>query len=120
MYRHRELLAWQACRELIREVYRVTRSFPPHERFGLTSQIRRAAVSSASNIAEGYARAGHRETAHAVSVTLGSLAEVDTLLVVAEDAGFLPPGDAAALRPFLERAIQLSAGLLRRIRQHLT
>ncbi len=74
---HRKLLAWQACRELIREVYSVTRGFPADERFGLTAQLRRAAVAAAANIAEGYACTGLKETAHGVSIAVGSLAEVD-------------------------------------------
>ncbi len=115
--RHRSLLAWQACRELTRAVYAETRRFPPEERVGLSSQLRRAAASSASNIAEGYARTGARETAHGVSVALGSLAEVDTLLAVAADAGLLAPGPLSELEALLTRASQLTAGVLRRL-QH--
>ncbi len=101
----------------MREVCTATRGFPPEERFGLSSQLRRAAVSSASNLAEGYARTGARETAHGVSIALGSLAEVDTLLALIEDVGLLPAERVAELDTHLTRASQLTAGLLRRL-QH--
>ena len=87
MNAHRRLVAWQRSRELAREIYRATASFPPSEQFGLTSQLRRAAVSVVANISEGYARYGRAELAHALSVSLGSLAEVDTLLEIAKDLG---------------------------------
>jgi len=119
MNSHRKLLAWQACRDLIQAVYRATSTFPADERFGLTSQLRRAAVSSACNIAEGYARSGLRETAHGVSISLGSLAEVDTLFVVAEDQGYLTAAELADLDALLQRASQLSSGLLRQLRRRI-
>jgi four helix bundle protein len=118
MNSHRKLLAWQACRELIREVYRVTGSFPLEERFGLTSQLRRSAVSAASNIAEGYARSGLRETAHGLSIAVGSLAETDTLLAVAEDQEFLSPAQLDTLNRLLVRASQLTHGFLRKLRKN--
>jgi four helix bundle protein len=89
MQRHRSLIAWQRCRDLAVIVYRLTERFPPAERFGLTSQMRRAAVSSAANIAEGHARAGPAELQRFLSIALGSLAELDTLAEVATAAGIL-------------------------------
>ena len=114
---HRQLVAWQRCRALALETYRVTEGFPPSERFGLTSQLRRAAVSAAANIAEGYARYGRAELAHALSVSLGSLAEMDTLLEIANDLGYLTPegyGDLSALR---EEASRGTFGLQRKVRR---
>lgn len=116
MNTHRKLLAWQACRELIREIYRSTAGFPACERFGLTSQLRRAAVSAASNIAEGFARTGARETAHGLSVALGSLAEIDTLLAVVEDLGYVGVERIAELEALRGRASRLTFGLMRKIR----
>jgi four helix bundle protein len=119
MNSHRKLLAWQACRELIRAVYRASRTFPADERFGLTSQFRRAAVSTASNIAEGCARGTPREFAHGVRIALGSLAEVDTLLAVAEDEGYLAGKQLAEISRLRERASQLTAGLLRQLTRRI-
>lgn len=114
--KHRELQAWQVCRELAREIYRATAGFPASERFGLTSQLRRAAISPAANIAEGFARFGARETAHGVSIALGSLAELDTLLAIAGDLGYLETKTLADLDALRARASQVTFGLQRKLR----
>ena len=75
--------AWQACDELVIRVYRTTSSFPTHERYGLTSQTRRAAVSAAANIAEGSAKRGTGEFRRYLDIAIGSLSEVSYLLHVA-------------------------------------
>src|SRR3954469_8739442 len=97
MIKHRKILAWQVAMELVREVYRITASFPPHERFALTQQLRRAVVSVPSNIAEGQARFGPKEAAHGASIALGSLAEVDTLIAVANQQGYVQASDLTLL-----------------------
>jgi four helix bundle protein len=89
MQKHRNLVAWIKCMVLISIVYKATRSFPREELFALTQQLRKAAVSAAANIAEGYARYGAGELSHALSIALGSLAEVDTLIEVARNEGYL-------------------------------
>src|ERR1700741_4337662 len=116
MNTHRNLAAWQAARTLIREVYRSTSGFPAAERFGLTSQLQRAAVSVACNIAEGYAGTGPRETAHGLSMALGSLAESDTLLAVAEDLGYLSAARVAELDALRAQASRLTFSLLKKMR----
>ena len=116
MNKHRQLVAWQYCRELAREVYRVTAGFPVTERYGLSGQLRRAAVSTAANIAEGHARLGRAEFAHALSLALGSLAEVDTLLEIANDLKLLPTDDYEALVALRERASRAMFGLQRKVR----
>lgn len=105
------------CRILAREMYRATAGFPATERYGLTSQIRRAGVSPAANIAEGFARTGPRETAHALSIALGSLAEVDTLLAIAGDLGYLSAEQLEPLEALRTRASQVTFGLLRKLRR---
>lgn len=75
---HRDLIAWQKAMSLVTEVYSVTRSFPKDELYGLVSQLRRAAVSVASNLAEGYGRNSRNEFHHFVGQARGSLAEVET------------------------------------------
>jgi four helix bundle protein len=81
---HEDLQVWQSGIELAKEVYRVSRALPVDERFGLTLQMRRAAVSIPSNIAEGAARGSTAEFSRFVSVALGSLAELHTHLVLAD------------------------------------
>ena len=75
---YRDLLVWQKGIGLVKLVYQISRDFPSEERFGLTSQIRRAAVSVPSNIAEGQARFTTREFIHFISHAEGSIAQVDT------------------------------------------
>ena len=78
---------------MVVEIYRITRAFPKDELYGLTSQIRRAAVSIASNIAEGMARGSQKELAQFLAIAIGSLSEVDTQLWIAVDLGFLKESD---------------------------
>lgn len=73
---------------LVREAYRITASFPDSEKFGLTSQIRRSAISIPSNIAEGAARGGRAELIRFLTIARGSLAELDTQIWIARDLGF--------------------------------
>ncbi|MDH5607559.1 MAG: four helix bundle protein [Anaerolineae bacterium] len=80
---YRELLVWQKGIALVEKVYLLTTEFPEHEKFGLESQLRRAAVSIPSNIAEGQAREHSGEFRRFLYITLGSLAEVDTQLEIA-------------------------------------
>ena len=79
--------------DLVVDVYALTRVYPLDERFALTSQTRRAAVSIAANIAEGRARESTREYAHHVSIARGSVAELETELLLAERLRYAPPAD---------------------------
>jgi len=113
---HRKLDAWKVSRQRANAIYRATRTFPADERFGLTSQLRRAAVSAAANLAEGHARWGLKEGAHGASITRGSLAEIDTLIAIAEDQGYLKGKALAELEELRERASQVTWGLHRNLR----
>ena len=86
---YRELLVWQKARALAVQIYRATESFPRTETYGLTSQIRRAAVSVVSNIAEGQGRLTSGEFSHFLGQARGSLLEVDAQLAIAMDLNFI-------------------------------
>ena len=86
----RNLVVWQKAIALVTEIYRSTQSFPSDERFGLTAQIRRAAVSVPSNIAEGQGRISRGEFRQFLGHAKGSLCEVETQLVIANNLGYLP------------------------------
>lgn len=86
----RDLRVWQEGIRLVTECYRVTKSFPADERFGLVNQMRRAAVSIPANIAEGWARKSTKEYLHFLSIAIGSLAELETHFEIATTLGFLP------------------------------
>jgi four helix bundle protein len=91
---YRDLLIWQKGMALAKQVYAMTRAFPGDERFGLTAQMRRAAVSVPSNIAEGQARRGRKEFVQFLSHAEGSLAELDTQLMLGVELGYCRPCDA--------------------------
>jgi four helix bundle protein len=88
---HRNLLAWQEAMTLVEKVYRDTDALPRDELFGLRTQIRRAAISVPSNIAEGAARSSPAELVHFLSIACGSLAELETQLELAVRLGYMQP-----------------------------
>ena len=85
---YKDLLVWRKGIELVKEIYRITKPFPVDERFGLVSQMRRAAVSIPSNVAEGQARRTTGEFVQFLSQAEGSLAELDTQLILAVELGY--------------------------------
>lgn len=86
---HYKLEAWKSAMALVSGIYQITRSFPKDELYGLSSQMRRAAVSIPSNLAEGAARTGQKEFAQFLSIAKGSLSELETQLLIAADPGYL-------------------------------
>lgn len=101
--------------DLVEEVYRVTGTFPASEQFGLVSQMRRAAVSVPSNLAEGAARDSTREFAQFLSIAKGSVSELDTQFQLAVRLGFLRETDTK-LGGLIERTSKLAAGLHRKVK----
>jgi len=91
---YKDLLVWQKGIELVKGVYKITKCFPSDEKFGLVSQMRRAAVSVPSNLAEGQARKSTREFVQFVSQSEGSLAELDTQLIIAVELEYCPKSEA--------------------------
>ena len=86
---HHKLRAWQSSIALVKTIYGITSKFPREEAFGLTAQMRRAAVSVPSNIAEGAARSSKKEFAHFLVIARGSLSEIETQLEIAKQLGYL-------------------------------
>jgi four helix bundle protein len=87
--KYRDLVAWNKAMELVTEIYRVTHNFPKEELFGLMSQLRRAAVSIPSNIAEGKGRLSKGEFRQFLGNARGSLAEVETQILIAQNLSYL-------------------------------
>ncbi|MBI3140663.1 MAG: four helix bundle protein [Rhodocyclales bacterium] len=112
--KHQDLLAWQESMLLAKFVYALTSEFPREELYGLTAQMRRAAVSVPSNIAEGAARSGKREFIHFLTLARGSLSELDTQLRIAEDLQY--PGNFTAINTHIERVFKLLGGLINSLR----
>ena len=92
---YRDLRVWQAGMDLVVRVYRLTQGFPTHELYGLTSQMRRAAVSIPSNIAEGHTRESSKEYLHHLSMAQGSLAELETQIEIAGRLTYIPSDQVA-------------------------
>ena len=99
----RELKVWRDAMALAEAIHWATRKFPPDERFGLTSQLRRASVSIAACIAEGNARSSTRDYLRFLSMSCGSVAEAETQLLLAQRFGYLSDGDMSSLLPLLHR-----------------
>jgi four helix bundle protein len=93
---YKDLFAWQKSMDLVTAIYRTTAGFPKDDLFGLTSQLRRAAVSIPSNIAEGQGRLSEKEFRHFPGQARGSLMEVETQLQIAENLSYLPKEQTAA------------------------
>ena len=86
---YRDLVAWQRAMDLVEKVYQGTKRFPKEELYGLTNQLRRAAVSIPSNIAEGQGRRTDKEFANFLSISRGSLQEVETQILIAERLNYI-------------------------------
>lgn len=109
----RELDVWCLAMELVVDCYNLTALFPRDERFGLTSQLRRAAVSIPSNVAEGHNRHAPKAYLNHVNIALGSQGELDTQIEVAERLGYLTASELIAAREKLTRVGQMLHGLQR-------
>ncbi len=100
MQRFQDLKVWQRSHALVLEIYQLTKDFPGSERFGITSQLRRAAVSVPTNIAEGTKRLGSQDYVRFINIAEGSLAETEYLLMLSRDLAYLSP--EATARPLAE------------------
>jgi four helix bundle protein len=112
---YQELIVWQKAMDLAQQVYACTRGFPKEEIYGLTSQIRRSAISIPSNIAEGASRAGSREFMQFLFVARGSASELETQLLLAEKIGYVLDGRDTLQE--LTSVKQLINGLIRSLKE---
>jgi four helix bundle protein len=110
---YRDLLAWQRAMDVVDAVYKTTRFWPHDELYGLVSQVRRAAVSVPSNIAEGQGRAGIKEFMNHLSIARGSLLEVETQIIIAQRQNYISGSDADGLLESSAEVGRLINGLIR-------
>jgi len=94
---YRDLIVWQKSVQLCTNVYALTKKYPKEELFGLTSQTRRATVSIPANIAEGYGRDGKKEFAHFLTISQGSLTELETLLTISKNLSYCTSEDCSTI-----------------------
>ena len=111
----KDLEIWQRSVKLTEEIYRITKSFPKDETFGLSSQLKRAAVSIPSNIAEGFARFFEKEYIQFLYVAIGSCAEVTTQLIIASKLGYLRNEKAQELLSETEQISKMTMSLIKKI-----
>jgi four helix bundle protein len=108
----KDLEVWRESMQLVEDVYRVTRDFPPHERFGLTSQVRRAAVSIPSNIGEGGRRKRRKALLYHLDIALGSQGEVDVQLEIARRLTYISDADHKKIAERVARVGRMLNGLI--------
>ena len=110
-YHHKRLKVWQKAMQLVVDVYEITQRFPQEEQFGLTSQIRRCAVSIPSNIAEGHGRGSNKELIRFLNIARGSVFELDTQLEIARQVRLLSQDQFDFLGKLLDEISRLLSGL---------
>jgi four helix bundle protein len=109
---YKELLVWKQAHRLALEIYRATRLFPNEERYGLVAQMRRAALSVVSNIAEGSGRQSDREQSRFLRIARGSVHEVQCQLLISRDLGFLTPDTWLVLDGAVQEISKMIHGLV--------
>lgn len=116
---HENLEAWAKAVDFVLDVYRASESFPKEEKFGLVSQIRRAAVSVPANIAEGATRQSYKEFVHFLSTAQGSASELETELIIAFRLGYLDEMKFKELTESLQRVGRLITGLSQHMKRRI-
>ena len=116
---HESLEVWQKAVEFVVMIYERTKSFPSDERFGLTSQVRRAAVSIPANIAEGAARQSDKEFCHFTAIAQGSCSEVETELLIANKLGFLSQSEYIELKTEADSIGRMLVGLSKHLKKKI-
>lgn len=116
MNSHKDLKVWQRGIELVKAIYEITQLFPANEQFGLVSQMRRAAVSIPSNIAEGSGRNSDKELIHFLYIVLGSASELETQIIISKELGFLKVENSDQLQELVFEIIKMTSSLIKSIK----
>ncbi len=116
---HKRLESWRQSMDLVVMIYQVTARFPAEERFGLVSQLRRAALSVPSNVAEGAARGSSRFFTSTLQIARASLSELDTQIIIAHRLGYLSDREVNGLTACVEEIERIVNGLISSVRRRL-
>ena len=116
---YRDLQVWRKAMDLVDQVYRVTGAFPSEERYGLASQLQRAAVSVPANIAEGHATGHTKQYLRHLSIALGSLAEVETLLLIAQRRSYMAEAKLHVLLELAAEAGRMLRGVQKSLKRNI-
>jgi len=109
-----DLNAWKEGHKLVLDIYRITKNFPKEEQFGLTNQLRRAAVSFTSNVAEGFSRNSYKEKLQFYSMALGSLTEIQNQLLITRDIGYITKKEFAEIAQQTITINKITNGLIKK------
>ncbi|OHB05084.1 MAG: four helix bundle protein [Candidatus Zambryskibacteria bacterium RIFCSPLOWO2_01_FULL_47_33] len=112
---HKDLIVWQKGIKLCKVIYEVTEKFPKAEIYGITSQMRRSAVSIPSNIAEGRSRNTTKDFLHFLSIALGSASELETQLEIAKELSFLSEHKYIEINRLLAEVSKMTVGLMKKL-----
>lgn len=107
IYSFEKLVVWQESKNLVKDIYRLTKDFPSEEKFGLISQLRRASVSIASNLAEGTSRKTNKDKAHFTTIAFSSAMEVLNQIIISKELNFIPEKDYILVREKLEKTTNM-------------
>lgn len=113
----RNLLVWQKSMDLVTKIYKLTHQFPKEELFGLTSQIRRSAISIPSNIAEGYGRDSNKEYLRFLNISISSLFEMQTQIEIAKNINYLNEADFEKLYEDSREVERMMSSFIRKIKE---
>jgi four helix bundle protein len=117
--RFRELRAWQLGMELAEQVYLLTDSFPKSETYGMTSQIRRSAISIPSNLAEGHGRTSSKEFLHFIAIAYGSICELETQILLSHRLKYINVNDSETVLALLIETSKTIRGLQKAIKERI-
>jgi four helix bundle protein len=117
---YKDLSVWQKAYQLCKDIYKATKQFPSEEKYELSSQIRKSAISVPSNIAEGYGRGTTREYLHSLFIAYGSLCELETQLLLSGDLGFIPSGTLKILIQNLGDVERMLKGLIKSLERKVS
>ncbi|MBM6881896.1 four helix bundle protein [Bacteroides caecigallinarum] len=120
MSSHKSLLVWSRSIAMVKALYLITQKFPLCELYGITSQMRRAAISIPSNIAEGYARAHDKELLHFLYISLGSASELETQLIICKEIGYLTEGQYVELEMMNSEIMKMLTSLINNKKKAIT
>ena len=109
----KELRIWKIAIELVKKIYKVSAKFPKEELYGLTSQMRRSAVSIPSNVAEGFRRQHNNEFKQFLYISFGSCAELETQLIIARELGYIESSQASKLSESLDYICRMTSNLIK-------
>lgn len=113
---YKDLIVWQKSMLLVKEIFKITQSFPKSEMYGLSSQLRRASVAIPSNIAEGSGRRSKKELLQFYSIAYGSALETETQLLIAKDLGFAKTADFVTVEALLTEILKMLNAIMRNLK----